>query len=378
MSESIFSRLFIYRGREKMSPRENFLTEMFAWMIGNLKQFGHDYVEFLMTKCEGKVNPEAINLYEISVDTQVNVKYENKNRYIDMVIQTDGDIGFICEHKVDSGVGENQIREYASCQEQLDGSLTYKTVLLTKSTEQHKQDQDANVKIVWHDIYEYFTEKNKDEYYNAEEKIIIDQFLMYLTEEGMGKKEAINANAVAYYCAAMKLETLLKSIFRDICEPEYWKTECEDINKFVSSYDPFVHRGRWGRIGIDFSTAWEPMPNVFAGVVLDNDDHQLKDFNNMPQLVVILDCRNIEDKRKFQEESWFESIKKDAQQCESESDFQIEVEPDKEWRLLILKKPLKNVLKGNQYEEQKKEIMSALCKGINWILKHYNEATKSN
>ena len=81
MSESLFSRLFHYRESEKLSPRENYLTEMLAWMIGNLKQFGHDYVNFLMTKCENKTNFDSSKSYSVCVRTQVNVKYEEKDHF---------------------------------------------------------------------------------------------------------------------------------------------------------------------------------------------------------------------------------------------------------------------------------------------------------
>ena len=96
MSESLFSRLFHYRESEQLSPRETYLTEMLAWMIGNLKQFGHDYVEFLMTKCENKTSFDSSKSYSVCVRTKVNVKYEEKdhfkNRFIDMVINTTGDM----------------------------------------------------------------------------------------------------------------------------------------------------------------------------------------------------------------------------------------------------------------------------------------------
>ena len=52
MNESIFSRLFRYKQTDKMSPSENYLTEMLAWMIDCLPQFGHDYVLFLNSKCK--------------------------------------------------------------------------------------------------------------------------------------------------------------------------------------------------------------------------------------------------------------------------------------------------------------------------------------
>ena len=54
MNESIFSRLFRYKQTEKMSPKENYLTEMLAWMIDSLSQFGQDYVLFLNSKCKEK------------------------------------------------------------------------------------------------------------------------------------------------------------------------------------------------------------------------------------------------------------------------------------------------------------------------------------
>ena len=380
MSESLFSRLFHYRESEKLSPRENFLTEMFAWMIGNLKQFGHDYVEFLMTKCENKTSFDSNKSYSVCVRTQVNVKYEEKdhfkNRFIDMVINTTGDMGFICEHKVDSEVRENQIQEYASCQEQLNGSPNhkFKTVLLTKSTEQHTEK--ADISITWYDVYKYFSEKfNKGEYNcKPEEKIIIDQFLMYLTEVGMGKRETINANAVEYYCDAMKLETVLKSIFNDICTDVKWEEKFPRIKDFLTDFDPFVSKETYSRneirrLGIEFTRNWNP--GLFAGVQMNNDDDSLQSFDS-PQLVVIIDCMEGK-KSEHQNTKWFTSVKDKQSKEEIETGFHIQTDSDNPWRVLILHKPLTEVLKGTRYEEQKKDIKDEIVSGINLILKYYND-----
>ena len=379
MNESLFSRLFHYRESEKLSPRENFLTEMFAWMIGNLKQFGHDYVEFLMTKCENKTSFDSNKSYSVCVRTQVNVKYEEKdhfkNRFIDMVINTTGDMGFICEHKVDSEVRENQIQEYASCQEQLNGSPNhkFKTVLLTKSTEQHTEK--ADISITWYDVYKYFSEKfNKGEYNcKPEEKIIIDQFLMYLTEVGMGKRETINANAVEYYCDAMKLETVLKSIFNDICTDVKWEEKFPRIKDFLTDFDPFVSKETYSRneirrLGIEFTRNWNP--GLFAGVQMNNDDDSLQSFDS-PQLVVIIDCMEGK-KSEHQNTKWFTSVKDKQSKEEIETGFHIQTDSDNPWRVLILHKPLTEVLKGTRYEEQKKDIKDEIVSGINLILKYYN------
>ena len=380
MNESLFSRLFHYRESEKLSPRENFLTEMFAWMIGNLKQFGHDYVEFLMTKCENKTSFDSNKSYSVCVRTQVNVKYEEKdhfkNRFIDMVINTTGDMGFICEHKVDSEVRENQIQEYASCQEQLNGSPNhkFKTVLLTKSTEQHTEK--ADISITWYDVCKYFSEKfNKGEYNcKPEEKIIIDQFLMYLTEVGMGKRETINANAVEYYCDAMKLETILKSIFNDICTDVKWEEKFPRIKDFLTDFDPFVSKETYSRneirrLGIEFTRNWNP--GLFAGVQMNNDDDSLQSFDS-PQLVVIIDCMEGK-KSEYQNTKWFTSVKDKQSKEEIETGFHIQTDSDNPWRVLILHKPLTEVLKGTRYEEQKKDIKDEIVSGINLILKYYND-----
>lgn len=129
---------------------------------------------------------------------------------------------------------------------------------------------------------------------------------------------------------------------------------------------------RYGRIGIEFSTNWQP--SIFVGVVLNNSDHKLRNFDS-PQLVVIIDC----DPKKSEEiksEIWLKKIY-DSKLNHSEG-FEIDTTPKNKWRLLILQKPLTEVLKHERYEEQKKEIKAELLKGIKWILQYYNEMQNSN
>lgn len=374
MSESIFSRLFHYKQTSKISPQENYLTEMLAWMIDSLPQFGQDYVQFLM---QNDNEPAIINdnyPLEVSSKTQVHVK----PFYIDMEIKTDHNLVFICEHKVDSELRDNQIKDYYDRCKKINDTLVFKTVLLTKNTDQHKQD--ADIKIIWHDVYEYFSDRINKESYEAGEKIIIEQFLMYLTEVGMGMKEAINPNGVTHYSAAMNVEPLLSSIFNDIYEDirkSDIEKQCPGIHDFLreSEFNLNTPRKESGRIGIKFSETWHP--GLFAGVQLNNKDNSLQSFDS-PQLAVIIDCMRGE-KSKFKKEPWYKSIDKDKRSKEeTETGFQIQTTSDNPWRVLILHKPLTEVFKGNRYEEQKEEIKAELLKGINWILKYYNETTKSN
>lgn len=355
MNESIFSRLFRYKQTEKMSPKENYLTEMLAWMIDSLSQFGQDYVLFLNSKCKEKLNFDANCPFTVSARTQVAVK----DGFIDMVIITGQNLGFICEHKVDSELSNNQIKKYYDYRAEIDSNLEFQTVLLTKSKDQHEQNPD--IQIIWHDVYEFFSDPIRKESYNADEKIIIEQFLKYLTEVGMGMKSSIQIGSVENYCEAMKLDQTLKGIFCEILDDTSWETKCNGLTDFVASYNPGVPVKRWGRIGIEFSDEWKP--SIFAGVVLDNSDHKLQGFNNQPQLVVLIDC-DPEVKNEFQ--SLFTQIPN------HEEGFSIDTSPKNKWRLLILQKPLKEVLKHVEYEEQKKDISDEIILGINLILKYFN------
>ena len=355
MNESIFSRLFRYKQTEKMSPKENYLTEMLAWIIDSLPQFGQDYVLFLNSKCKEKLNFDANCTFTVSAETQFRVT----KGIIDMVIETDCGYGFICEHKVDSPLRENQIKDYSECDKEINKDLTFQTVLLTKSEDQHEQNPD--IQIIWHDVYEFFSDPIRKESYNADEKIIIEQFLKYLTEVGMGMKSSIQIGSVENYCEAMKLDQTLKGIFCEILDDTSWETKCNGLTDFVASYNPGVPVKRWGRIGIEFSNEWKP--SIFAGVVLDNSDHKLQGFNNQPQLVVLIDC-DPEVKNEFQ--SLFTQIPN------HEEGFSIDTSPKNKWRLLILQKPLKEVLKHVEYEEQKKDISDEIISGINLILKYFN------
>ncbi len=230
---------------------------------------------------------------------------------------------------------------------------------MTKSKDQHEQNPD--IQIIWHDVYEFFSDPIRKESYNADEKIIIEQFLKYLTEVGMGMKSSIQIGSVENYCEAMKLDQTLKGIFCEILDDTSWETKCNGLTDFVASYNPGVPVKRWGRIGIEFSDEWKP--SIFAGVVLDNSDHKLQGFNNQPQLVVLIDC-DPEVKNEFQ--SLFTQIPN------HEEGFSIDTSPKNKWRLLILQKPLKEVLKHVEYEEQKKDISDEIILGINLILKYFN------
>ena len=65
MNESLFSRLFLYGIKlDNRTPQEDYLTELLAWMIDNLTQFGQDYVTFLCSNSNPKIQQKEKMLSE--------------------------------------------------------------------------------------------------------------------------------------------------------------------------------------------------------------------------------------------------------------------------------------------------------------------------
>ena len=369
MKESIFSRLFHYKETPNMKPEENYLTEMLSWMVDMLPQFGREYVQFLTEQLNDK-NITITDSTLIHSNTQI---YADRC-FIDMVITTDIGIGFICEHKVDAKLRDSQIRDYFERKAKLsngDHIDEWHTVLLTKKSEQHTQE--ADIKIIWKQIFDLFSKKQN----NENEKIIVDQFLLYLTEVGMGMKQSICLESIQYYGQTMKIESVLKSIFTELKQEVEWKTMCPNLERFLetSGFEPAVKK-HYGRIGIEFAKKWEP--SIFAGVILDNSDHQLDTSfmknEDEPIFVVLIDCL-CEKRELYRGKEWFKTIS-DAlnDKNNKEDEFYVEKEPKSPWRLIILKKRLGTILqKEKDYEEQKNRIQAEIVEGINLLLAQYNE-----
>ncbi|MBR3025357.1 MAG: PD-(D/E)XK nuclease family protein [Oscillospiraceae bacterium] len=371
MEETLYSRLFQYRERQHLRPEENYLTEILAWTIENIPSFGEEYIKFLLSHDKSKDNSVSQDqLYPYKVYTQYKVNFESdevKYGYIDLVIITNNNIGFICEHKINSNLSEEQIAKYLRCKDQIENNTDFKTVLVTKDEDQ--RTQEANIFITWNEIYNHFSEMIKDDEENDHNWIMTKQFLNYLTEVGMGEKETIKPSGVEFYCEAMKLEAQLSVMFTEL-KSKKWYTDCPGLESFLPNHmnAPEYFKKRWGRIGIEFCDEWEDDSedsniNIFVGVVVDNTDHRLRDFTS-PQLVVLIDCF-----KKHRKRPNLINVFRDLNES---NDFKIEKNPTNKWRLLILKKPLTSVIEtcDETYDSQKKAIYNELTQGINIILDH--------
>ena len=363
MKESLFSYLVSYVPTDKRESKEDYLTQMFAWILINVEDAVNIYVQYLCQK--GNIPYTISDNCEFDISTQTTVP----SGRIDLLINVGKEIAFLCEHKVHSELSENQIAKYMNDAKLL-GNERYYSVLLTYTNLQHTQK--ADVSIIWSDVYDLF-ESHLEEFYE-ENAFVIKQFLRYLSENGMGKQQMITPEALLGYWPAQNLQYKLDTIFRQISEMNFSEL-CPGIEKLGNDYEPKYNKNRWGRIGIDFFKTWNL--GLFAGVILHNADHHLwpLDVDKGPDFVVFLES-DYSKSDIAKREIYLNNIHSDRylklKQKLSVNHGEYEFLPgikESPWRVAVLRRPLFDILYGTTKQtEQVEAIKAAIVDCINMYI----------
>lgn len=359
----MFSFIKSYIPTKNKDPKEDFLTQLLAWMLINIDGLNCEYCRFLLDKASSKS-------IQISGDEVINTRTQVavENGRIDLVINVNEN-GFICEHKVFSSLSDNQIEKYKNNSNSLGSGIFY-TVLITATRLQHTQD--ADIKLTWGDICEFF-EANINKFGDLGE-FLIKQFTYYLKEQGLGYTEPIKLEDILAYFPAMTLEKNLDAIFYEL-EGMDWEKQCPSLKELnPTQFNIKYNKYRWGRKGIDFFNQW--FPGIFTGIILDTDDHQILPANieKGPDFVVLVETdyypnKNevMEKRNKILKSQEFEELKRRLQLNHGDFEFISEVK-DNPWRVLVLKRPLFDIFKGkNTKAEQVQALLENIINAVNLI-----------
>jgi len=184
-------------------------------------------------------------------------------------------------------------------------------------------------------------------------------------------KKGIEKDCLRYYKAAESLPNTLNSFFNGMVHDfkinKYSDFTSENsFSNFSEGFGMSVNN-RWGRIGIDCFKEWKPL-NIFAGVILNGEDHKLKDLDQ-PIFVIIIDCLTSIDNDDTTQKNRKEHIESRIKSSNFEQNgFEVDINPKSPWRLLILKKNLSDIIKSNDPKIQEKILKNEVIKGINLIL----------
>lgn len=260
MDSSLLVSLRQYRPREGRDSLENFITEVFAWLLRNANGISETILARLQRAMpEG----EDFDLPWDSEDIEWSTQARLGSRRADMQVAWPGMV-LIFEHKVWSGLGDDQIAGYRKLARQKFPAADVRVVAITASRHQHSKAADAN--LCWSDIYETL-EQYPCGVEEATERFHIKNFLALLAHEGLQPAAPIANDAIRYFPTAGKLPQQLEQAFTLLAYRD-WPLD--------SGYQPEMKRLRWGRVGIEFHRSdakrkWSP--GLFIGCVLDGRDH---------------------------------------------------------------------------------------------------------
>jgi len=370
--ESIFSSLKSYIPSATRDPQEDYLTQLFAWMLANVPQMGAKFCRLLLAS----VSVPAFSVGEgdeVSVETQVTVA----GGRVDMLLKV-GQNGFVCEHKVMSGLGDRQIDRYASSFSGHAG--TFYTVLITATTLQ--QTQPADIRLVWAHVYDFLVSERGN--YEGEFGFLLDHFIKFLQQQGLGRIEPITMANILGFLPGRDLVGKLHSLLPKLAARD-WLAACPGLANLnpTGQYSPQFHTSRWGRVGIDYfpqeTNRWQP--GLFAGVLIDEYEHAINFVDRVlgPDIVVFLEFdyypkqkNDVEEQAMARRTTYLRHANYSTLRARLALDsgafrFMGEVARNP-WRILVLQQPLANVIRGAEGEgEQLDRLYGAFCQGINLI-----------
>ncbi|WP_108447038.1 PD-(D/E)XK nuclease family protein [Halomonas denitrificans] len=361
MDSSLLVSLRQYRPREGRDSLENFITEVFAWLLRSSSGISEAVLAYLQRAMpEG----EGFDLPRDSEDVEWSTQARLGSRRPDMQVTWPG-MALIFEHKVWSGLGDDQINGYRELACQQFSASEIRVVAITASRHQHSEAADAN--LCWSDIHRTL-EQYLGEVEGATERFHIENFLALLAHEGLQPAAPIAHEAIRYFPSAGKLPQQLEKAFTPLAARD-WPVE--------GGYQAEMKRMRWGRIGIEFlrtdaKRKWSP--GIFIGCVLDGSDHLINHrTEDTVKLQLILDFSNAL-RRYYPSMDSYRALKATLAEISQESRWTFydhgEEQQANTYHPLYLETPLIEILRGSKnMEEQRERIFEAGCEALK-LLQH--------
>ena len=417
-STSLFSFLTGYVPTDKRESKEDFFTQAFAWILEQFPKFAIYYIDFLNEKLCRKADVNATiygmvngQKYKYEIETQRNL--DDGHSRLDLLISVKADndkkVYYICEHKVDSELSENQISRYMSLKSEInpDPSAEFYSILLTKDVKQHTQY--ADVRIVWGDVKELIDAFLVEDYLKSEREFIfvLEQLSMYLTEKGLENAKSVNKwdlinhnfdidkfnkdsdiektlnhfmNKLSEDLDELKSEGKLEKIFPNL------------LNLSDANYKLICNKALWGRKGISiFGNEWDSNKSyndvnlfkgawkvgLFVGFLYNPSDHKIEPLNVQKgfDMVIILDGMGKRYSERINNAS-FDSMTETLKKNSADFNFIPFEELKNNYRLAVLRKSFMDVLSINGEFQNDIDVQYELFKkyafeGINLMANAY-------
>jgi hypothetical protein len=259
---NLFEALFDFHPREYHTPKENFLTEAFAYLLRTDEAVRNCWLSVLVAKnvedatCDITTRPT-----EKDSDSETSI-------YPDLLIEgqfSDGvPFAVYCEHKWNSPCNLGQLRKYRKASEKKG-----KHARLAFVGANHKQKREAGTCFpdnsckcfLWEDVfYALDSLPNKS--------TLLTEFLVFMKTHGLSPGQPLTVEGMRAFLQASEFIKSLMNMANKLQTDYSW--DCIPDRFHAST---FVHDA-YGRVGIRFETkAWKPALTV--GFLYDVTDHKV-------------------------------------------------------------------------------------------------------
>lgn len=273
---NLFNSLFEFHPRDGHTPKENFLSEAFAYVLATCDAARDAW----LSRALGR--PVRANQFEVTT-RQSEHDEDFVSVFPDMRIQgvLDDETPFdiYSEHKWNSHCNPGQLRRYLKLVSKHGNHSSLVFIGASRCQKKEAEKCDARLKgkaFLWSDVFEAL------ELINAKSDLLV-QFLDFMKTHGLSPGTAIQPSVmVAYIQSTGFLASLvhcankLNDDFEWDCFPARYRTD-----------DSREVRNRWGRVAIEFTTpGWKP--TISVGFLFDEYDHGVTFVNRQKGIDLFL------------------------------------------------------------------------------------------
>lgn len=262
---NLFEALFDFHPREDHTPRENFLTESFAYLLRTDGTVRACWLSILLDRKVERAECEIITRQtEIDSDAGTSI-------YPDLLLEghVDGEqVAVYCEHKWNSPCNHGQLKKYRKVAEAKGkhGRLVFVCANIAQRSLADKCFTDNYCKsLLWEDV---FTALNG----LANKSTMLKEFLDFMKTHGLSPGKPLTVETMRAFLQASDFLKSLLSMANKLSANYPWTVIPE---RFLAT--SYVHDA-YGRVGIRFETEeWKPALSV--GFLYDETDHKVKLVN---------------------------------------------------------------------------------------------------
>ena len=257
---NLFEALFNFHPREDHTPKENFLTEAFAYLLRTDEGVRDRWLSVLLRKnVEGVTCEVQTRQTERDVDADTSI-------FPDLWISgqfSDGQkFAVYCEHKWDSHCDERQLRKYRKLAESKKACLVFVgTTDKQRSEAARCLPGKPSACFLWENV---FYELNG----LPEKSTILQEFLEFMKSQGLSPGQPLTIEKMAAFLQAADFVKSLLNLAHKLQANYPWDAIPQRFHA-----NNYVHDA-WGRVGIRFETKdWKPA--ITVGFLYDESDHRV-------------------------------------------------------------------------------------------------------